>query len=93
MCEIFFSPFILFHVMGLVLRRRNSTEKNTLLLFFAGHWALNVKHESIMIKSVAIRRCMGSGGRTEGGGAAYTRQALIKDSPSLSGRLSELFLN
>ena len=29
----FFSPpLILFHVMGLVLRRRNGTEKNTLLL-------------------------------------------------------------
>ena len=27
----FFSPLILFHVMGLVLRRRNGTEKNTLL--------------------------------------------------------------
>ena len=30
----FFSPLILFHVMGLVLRRRNGTEKNTLLLLF-----------------------------------------------------------
>ena len=28
----FFSPLILFHVMGLVLRRRNGTEKNKLLL-------------------------------------------------------------
>ena len=28
----YFSPLILFHVMGLVLRRRNGTEKNTLLL-------------------------------------------------------------
>ena len=28
---LFFSPLILFHVMGLVLRRRNGTEKNTLL--------------------------------------------------------------
>ena len=28
----FFPPLILFHVMGLVLRRRNGTEKNTLLL-------------------------------------------------------------
>ena len=27
----FFSPLILFHVIGLVLRRRNGTEKNTLL--------------------------------------------------------------
>ena len=28
----FFFPLTLFHVMGLVLRRRNGTEKNTLLL-------------------------------------------------------------
>ena len=28
----FFFPLILFHVMGLVLRRRNGTERNTLLL-------------------------------------------------------------
>ena len=28
----FFFLLILFHVMGLVLRRRNSAEKNTLLL-------------------------------------------------------------
>ena len=30
--EIFFFTLILFHVMGLVLRRRNGTEKNTLVL-------------------------------------------------------------
>ena len=30
--KIFFPPLILFHVMGLVLRRRNGTEKITLLL-------------------------------------------------------------
>ena len=29
--RFFFPPLILFHVMGLVLRRRNGTEKNTLL--------------------------------------------------------------
>ena len=31
--RFFFFSLILFHVMGLVLRRRNGTEKNTLLLF------------------------------------------------------------
>ena len=37
-CEIFFSPPILFDVMGLVLRRRNGTEKNTLLLLLCEQW-------------------------------------------------------
>ena len=32
----FFLPLILFYVMGLVLRRRNGTEKNTLLLVMTG---------------------------------------------------------
>ena len=32
MSFFFSSPLILFHVMGPVLRRRNGTEKNTLLL-------------------------------------------------------------
>ena len=31
----FFSPLILFHVMGLVLRRRNGTEKSISLFFFS----------------------------------------------------------
>ena len=30
-----FFPLILFHVMGLVLQRRNGTEKNTLLLLLS----------------------------------------------------------
>ena len=33
----FFPPTIVFHVMGLVLQRRNGTEKNILLLFSLYH--------------------------------------------------------
>ena len=58
----FFSPLILFHVMGLVLRRRNGTEKNTLL----------------SLSSLAAWRCHDLPGLNEFSGAVLSRFILSR---------------